>query len=297
MKVAITGGNGFIGSALAKLLRQQGHEAVQLSRRSGHGVSDDLRQAFEGCDAVAHCAGINREIGKQTYQRVHIDGTRNVVEAAQAVGIKHISMVSFLRARAGTGWPYHESKWQAEEIIRNSGVNYTILKTGVVYGLGDHMLDHLSRALKTFPVFGLVGYTDNGVAPTHVDDMARILAAATHDQTLHGRTFYVIGPEAMPLQTAVRRVGTVVGKRPLYVRLPVWAQLCIGWMTERVMRVPLVALAQVRILSEGVVEPAEGAELLPEALKPTIRFDADTIAAGLPAAGRFGLRDLRCCCL
>lgn len=233
MKIAITGGQGLVGAALAKLLRVQGHQVVQLSRRTGADIADkdSLARAFEGCDAVAHCAGINRETGAQTYEAVHVQGTRNVVDAAKQAGVRHISLVSFLRARPDTGWPYHETKWQAEEIVRNGGIAYTILKAGVIFGPGDHMLDHLKRALLTFPVFAFVGMKDGGVAPAHVDDVARILAAAPVDERLRDSSFAVIGPDAMPLAEAVRRVARVLGKRRLYLRLPIWTHMIIGWLS------------------------------------------------------------------
>jgi NADH dehydrogenase len=91
-------------------LASEGHEIVSIDRRhqSNEGVrsiscglSDVSRliDSFKGCDTVAHCAGINREIGNQNYQRVHVEGTRNVVEAAKATGVKKILLMSFLRAR------------------------------------------------------------------------------------------------------------------------------------------------------------------------------------------------------
>src|ERR1051325_6709782 len=101
-----------------------------------------LTEAFAGCDAVAHCAGINREIGAQTFHRVHVDGTRNVVKAAREAHVKKILLMSFLRARPNCESPYHDSKWAAEEIVRDSGLDYTIIRAGMVYGQGDHMLDH-----------------------------------------------------------------------------------------------------------------------------------------------------------
>src|ERR1700730_15629178 len=90
-----------------------------------------LSEAFAGCDGVAHCAGINREIDSQTYDRVHVEATKNVVAAAQAAGVKKIVLMSFLRARPNCGSPYHESKWAAEEIVRESGLDYTIIQAGV----------------------------------------------------------------------------------------------------------------------------------------------------------------------
>lgn len=166
MKVAITGGTGFVGHHLAERLLADGHSVVLISRHAGkaplseraiHVASDlsnamVLTAAFQGCQAVAHCAGINRELGAQTFQRVHRDGTWNVVTAAERAGVGRIALMSFLRARADCGSPYHESKFMAEEIVRNSGLEYTVVKAGMVYGHGDHMLDHLSHSLFTFPI-------------------------------------------------------------------------------------------------------------------------------------------------
>jgi nucleoside-diphosphate-sugar epimerase len=79
--------------------------------------------AFEGCDAVAHCAGINRQIGSQSYEAMHVSGTANVVRAAEATGVRRLAFVGFLRARPGCGSPYHETKWAAEELVRGSAAS------------------------------------------------------------------------------------------------------------------------------------------------------------------------------
>ncbi|HWW60254.1 MAG TPA: NAD(P)H-binding protein, partial [Thermoanaerobaculia bacterium] len=168
MKVAITGGTGFVGRHLAKKL----DDVVVVSRRTGVEIDDvdALTKAFEGCDAVAHCAGINREIGAQTYERVHVGGTQAVIGAAKRAGVRRIVMLSFLRARPGCGSPYHESKWAAEELVRGSGLDFTIVKSGMIYGRGDHMLDHLSHALHTFPLFAMVGLKEKSIRPLAIED-------------------------------------------------------------------------------------------------------------------------------
>src|SRR5688572_26771008 len=196
MRISITGGTGFVGAQLARELVRDGQQVVLIARgrdrrdsevRRLGGVTleftglDDperLERAFRGSEAVAHCAGINREIGGQTFRRVHLEGTRNVIEAARRAGARRIAMLSFLRARPGSGSGYHESKWQAEELVRDSGLDYTVLKAGVIYGRGDHMLDHLSHAFHTFPVFGLVGFRDGRIRPMAVGDVTAILRAA-----------------------------------------------------------------------------------------------------------------------
>jgi NADH dehydrogenase len=302
MKVAITGATGFVGSHLADRLRSEGHEVVRIARRSSEQFVvasldnvDQLVTAFSGCKAVAHCAGINREMGEQTYARVHVDGTRNVVEAARRAGVEKIVLMSFLRARPDCGSAYHESKWAAEEIVRDSGLDYTVIKAGVVYGRGDHMLDHLSHAFHTFPVFGLVGLRDKTVRPLAVEDLVHVMRAAIVDRRLKRQTIALVGPEEMYLREAVRRVAEQVGKQPLMFPLPIWCHQLMARIFECTMKIPLVSVAQVRILSEGVAEPSTPVTPVPYDLVPTRRFTPEQIRNGLPHPAAFCVGDLRLC--
>src|ERR1051326_7715570 len=94
MRIAITGATGFVGGHLTNRLTGEGHEGV-CTAGGGLAGADKLAAAFTGCKVVAHCAGINRELGDQTYARVHVEGTRNVVAAAQNAGVEKIVLLSF----------------------------------------------------------------------------------------------------------------------------------------------------------------------------------------------------------
>lgn len=303
MRIAITGATGFVGSHLTNRLTDEGHEVVRIGRhriddaivRSSLSDVEQLTTAFAGCKVIAHCAGINRELGDQTYARVHIEGTRNVVAAAKNAGVEKIVLLSFLRARPDCGSPYHESKWQAEEIVRNSDLDYTVIKAGIIYGRGDHMLDHLSHALHTFPVFGLVGRKEKSIRPLAVEDLVHVMRAALVDRRIKRQTIALLGPEEIYLSEAVRRVGEVVGKQPLMFPLPVVCHQVMARVFERFMKVPLTSVAQVRILSEGVVEPGSPVVPVPYDLVPTRRFTVEQIRNGLPHARTFCVGDLRWC--
>jgi NADH dehydrogenase len=191
MRIAITGGTGFVGRHLALELASGGHEVILVARgldqrdpsilsvpgarmiRASTGDLAALRTAFAGCASVAHCAGINRQIGSQTYAAVHVEGTANVVTAARDAGVLKIAMLSFLRARPACGSGYHESKWKAEELLRHSGLDFTVLKASMTYGRGDHMLDHLSHLLYTAPLFVTVGLREKLVRPQSASRRAR----------------------------------------------------------------------------------------------------------------------------
>ena len=313
MRVAITGGTGFVGRHLAGALAASGHDVILIARgrddrdrsilnlpnirffSSDLSSVSELTRAFAACGAVAHCAGINREIGAQTYQKVHVEGTRHVVEAARSAGVGKVVLLSFLRARPDCGSGYHESKWAAEEIVRESRIDYTIVKAGVIYGRGDHMLDHLSHALFTFPVFASVGLEDKPVRPLAVEDLVKILQAAMVEGRLSRQTVAAMGPEEMPLSEAVRRVAGVVGKKPVFMRMPVWFHHALARALEATMKVPLVSTAQVRILSEGIVEALPVCGKLAADLIPTTPFSDEQIRRGLPQPEPFGRKDLRCC--
>jgi len=313
MKIAITGGTGFVGRNIARSLIRDGHQVLLLARgvdqtdpatrqlsnarfvRAGLDDAKKLAEVFAGCHAVVHCAGINREIGRQNFQRVHVNGTRNVVAAARSAGVAKLALISFLRARPNCGSAYHESKWAAEDIVRGSGLDYTVFKCGVIYGKGDHMLDHLSHAFYTFPLFAFVGFEDRFIRPNAVEDVARIVAATVTSDVLSRKTVALLGPEELTLRDAVRRVARVVGKNPLMFPLPVWFHYILGWFVERMMAIPLVSVAQVQMLSEGLSVPSPPCELPPPEFTPKIRFTEDQIRNGLPPSGPFRVRDIRCC--
>ncbi|MGD0881133.1 MAG: NAD(P)H-binding protein [Acidimicrobiales bacterium] len=311
MRVAITGGSGFVGGHLTEELSAGGREVVLLARGVDQrpwaqevralagvssiqvGVSDErgLASAFGGCDAVAHCAGVNREIGTQTYEAVHIHGTANVVRAAEESGVRRLALVSFLRARPDRGSAYHESKRESEEIVRASSCEWTVLKPGMLFGRGDHMLDHLSHALSTFPI--ALGIGDRRVRPLAVVDVVRVLMAALTEDRLTDQTVGVVGPTEIGFDDAARLVAEVIGKRRLVVPVPLAFHYALAQVAERSMTVPLTATAQVRILEEEVIEPRGAPDLLPDDLVPSTRFGEEAIRAGLPQPGPFGLGDLR----
>jgi len=313
VKIGITGGTGFIGSHLARRLVDEGHQLILVSRGGDERTSEihdyansrfvaasvgdekSLEKAFAGCETVAHLAGINFERGTQTYETVHTRGTRNVVEAADGAGVSKVILSSFLRARPSCGSAYHESKWEAEEIVRRSGLDYTVFKPGVTYGRGDHMLEHISRSLATVPVFGLIGFSERRLRPLAIEDLVKIMTASLTENRLSETTVAVMGPEEITLKEAIRRIGEVVDRDPLMIPVPVLFHYGFARVQERIMEIPVTTAAQVRILAEGVTEPAPPGvcEPLPEDLKPDQSFSMERIDQGLSEIRPYGVSDLR----
>lgn len=303
MKIAITGGTGFIGKHLARDLTTRGHQVVIISRglysrNSGDAFpkrnisfvkasvtdADQLAKAFAGCAAIVDCAGTSQESKAQSFKQLHIDGASATVEAARKAGVKKLVLVSYLHVRPNVRSPYHTTKWQGENIVRESGLDYVILKAGLVYGRGDHLLNNLGTLLRKLPFFALVGFKSRTVRLIAVEDLVDVIRAALTDERLSQKTVAVIGPEEIPFSEAVRRIAKVLGKPSLpIIPLPVTFHRLLAWVSG-MMPKPLIAAAQVQMLADGISEPLPDSQPLPDDLAPKTLFTEQQILKGLPAA-------------
>ena len=300
MKIAITGGTGFIGRHLAHDLVQRGHQVVLIARglytrgdqaRPDHNltfvradVTDTaaLIQAFAGCTAVVHCAGSSTEDGSQSFQQVHVEGARSAVAATQQAGVKKFVLVSYLHARPDKRSAYHRTKWEGEQIIRRSGLDYTILKAGLVYGPGDHLLNNLGHLLRRLPVFATVGLRERTVRLVAVEDLVNVIRAALTDDRLLNSTVAVVGPEEFPFSSAARRIAKAMRKPFLLVLpFPVFAQRLLAWVSARMPK-PLISASQVQMLADGISTPLPDSQMLPADLTPSTLFTEEQIRKGLP---------------
>ncbi len=299
MKIAITGGTGFIGRHLAHDLIARGHEVIVISRgvytrntqpiQGAAFIQLDIRdtakltEAFRGCHAVAHCAGTSVQDGKQTLGQLHVDGARSAVAAAEQAGVKKFVLVSYLSVRPNTTSEYLNTKWQGEEIVRASKLNYTILKAGLVYGLGDHLLNNLSNLFKKMPIFAQVGLKEKNVRLLAVEDLVNVIRETLLDETrLSRQTVAVTGPEEFPFSQAARRIAKALGKNIIVLPFPVFFHRILAFFSERFMPKPLITKSQVQMLADGISQATPESIQLPDDMKPKIRFTEEQIKKGLP---------------
>lgn len=184
--VALTGATGFVGNATLEAALAKGLNVRALTRQAStersrvewvRGTLEDtnaLGELVEGADAVIHIAGLTSTRNTARFEGANVTGTANMIAAAKAGGSARFVFVSSLSAREPGLSEYGASKARAEALVRESGLDWTIVRPPAVYGPGDKDMFELFRAAK----LGLVPVPPEGsTSIIHVEDLARLLVA------------------------------------------------------------------------------------------------------------------------
>jgi uncharacterized protein YbjT (DUF2867 family) len=229
--VFVTGATGFVGHAVLHRLSAGGHVVRCLVRRGsetrlrGLGAieriegdilsRESLEEGMAGCDAVIHLVGIIREHRalNVTFERVHTEGTANVLDAAQAGGIRRFVHMSALGTRRGAASRYHRSKWAAEEAVRASGLGWTIFRPSIIYGRGDGFVTTLASMVRRLPAVPVIGSGRGRIQPVPVDQVAAGFAGALEMPETIDQTYEVGGPQPVTLIELLDLIGDALGRR------------------------------------------------------------------------------------
>jgi NADH dehydrogenase len=229
--VFVTGATGFVGHAVLQQLCAAGHIVRCLVRRGSeadlHGLGaiariegdvltrQGLEEGMAGCDTVIHLVGIIREqrATNVTFERVHTEGTRNVLDAAEAAGIQRYLHMSALGTRRGAASRYHQTKWAAEEAVRASGLRWTIFRPSIVYGHGDGFVTMLASMVRRLPVVPVIGSGRQRVQPIPVEQVAAGFVGALGLAATVKQTYEVGGPQAVTIEELLDLIGRVLGRR------------------------------------------------------------------------------------
>jgi dihydroflavonol-4-reductase len=249
MRVLVTGATGFVGSHLAEALRQQGDDVTALARSPGkaepltaQGVSvipgdlhhlAALQRAVEGQNVVYHVAGLVAAQNEAEFLSANRDGTENVVAAMEKAGVSRLILVSSLAAGgpAPRGVPlsgdeparpvtaYGRSKLAAEQVIRRSGLAWSIVRPPLVYGPRDREVLKIFRLarLGIAPVFGDGGQE---LVAVHAQDLAAALIATASSPATAGRTYTACHPEVFTSAQFGTAVAAAMGRSVTTLRIP-----------------------------------------------------------------------------
>jgi nucleoside-diphosphate-sugar epimerase len=231
MKLAITGGTGFVGSHLIEIALAAGHQVRALTRRpqpDRAGVTwiagsldhpSSLRPLIDDCDAVIHVAGVINAHDARGFDQGNVGGTLAMLAAATAGGTRRFVHVSSLASREPTLSLYGASKAKAEELVKRSGLDWAIVRPPAVYGPGDKETLELFKMAR----LGLMLMPPKGrLSLIHVDDLARLLLALAADKA--PSNLVIEADDGRPVGWSHREfagaLGEAIGTRPKIVSTP-----------------------------------------------------------------------------
>ncbi len=247
--IAVTGGTGFVGRHIIARLLDEGYRVKALSRSSEKarkvldasaiddgrieicdGTLDDpdaLRHLVSGCGACIHLVGIIRETKNQSFEKVHVDGTRAIVEACRqnnpTMRYVHMSALGVgPDKRAG----YRDTKHRAGQIAMKSGLRWTIVKPGLIHGYDGEFTEMAVEWVRgQAPPYLFIPYfsrwKDDGfgfeaphVAPVYVEDVAKVFVDALSNESTIGKTYELTGAKQYAFPEMLRTYAKHLSPEP-----------------------------------------------------------------------------------
>lgn len=223
-RILVTGGTGALGLAVVQKLRTHSQTVFSPSRREMDITNETSVREFISSkkpDILVHLAAVTHTANTAEYDQVNRTGTQIVVDAAKSYGCERIILMSSRAAEIGGG-AYAESKLRSEEIVRTSGLSYTILRPAEVYGgQAKEALALLNNWILKFHIAPLVGDGSARVAPVWIADVVETLIATTENEVAIGKTYTLAGPEEMTMRELVSRLKKFNETSAVIVSVPI----------------------------------------------------------------------------
>lgn len=279
MKVFVTGGTGFVGREMLRQLLAAGHAVRALVRG---GSADKLEEpgkvevhtgdvtdpgslvgALEGCDAVIHLVGIIREFRGRgiTFKKMHVNATENILEACAEQGVQRYLHMSSNGTRENGRTAYHRTKWQAEELVRASGRDWTIFRPSLIFGQDSEFIKMLTELIHRVPVVPVIGDGKYRMQPVSVVQVAESFVRALKMPESIGATYLQGGSESYSYDTILDLTGRAMGREKVVkVHQPVFMIKPMVKMLQGFEQFPITE-DQLKMLIEGnVCDPGDWAQ-------------------------------------
>ncbi|MBM4054100.1 MAG: complex I NDUFA9 subunit family protein [Planctomycetes bacterium] len=269
MKVFLTGSTGFVGKQLLKDLMENRHKVKCLVRKGSEHKLEKyintieieygditnihcLENIIKGCDAVINIVGIIREIrgNKITFERLHYEGTRNLAVEAKKQGVSRFIQMSSLGANKEGKTQYQQTKYRAEDFIRNSGLDYTIFRPSIIFGKEDNFVNIFANMLKIQQFIPVIGDGKYKMQPVAVENVSAAFVNSLERKDTIGKLFEVGGPEKIEFNEIINIIGKVLCLPPYKICVPAWIMSNLAEMFDWIPVFP-VTKDQITMLLEG----------------------------------------------
>ena len=264
--IFITGASGFVGGHLVDYLIARGHRVRCLARsesaidslsaKGAEVVSGDitrpetLKGILNSDDFIFHLVGIIQEKGTATFESVHREGTSSLVAEARRAGVRHFFYQSALGADRNSWSGYLRTKAEAEEIVRQSGLRYTIFRPSLIIGPWDGFTKKLVEMIKYSPVLLISGEGMAKFQPLYIRDWLACAGKVIENPDSYVSAYEIGGPEHLTYREIVEKLSKAMGHdRPAF-KIPMGLMRLGASVFEKVLSAPPVTSDQLRLLEQ-----------------------------------------------
>jgi len=245
MNIFLAGASGFAGSRVLDDLVSAGHDVVALahSERSLEEIArsnpkakavkgdvanaDDMLRAVPiGMDAIIYLPGLLREFPSKgiTFRKVHVDGVKNLLAAAKQSGATRWIQMSALGASQNGSTGYFRTKWEAEELVRASGLDWTILRPSLIFDDRQrhqhNFVDEIAKAIRMSPLVPILGDGKFLFQPVSLDDVSQTIVQSLSKPETIGKIYEIGGPEKITYIELVTRIAQAINSKKPPVQIP-----------------------------------------------------------------------------
>ncbi len=269
LHVAVLGGSGFIGTYVVLNLLQMGYTVHLLKNKTDPGfvspqgrvkifrgsIENDiaLAECFEGCRTVYHLVGIIAETRNQTFRKTVAGGTEKVVSVAKTRGITKIIYLSALGASRESDLLYWRTKFEAEQYIINSGLDYTIFRPSIVYGVQDKFINKIARMAKYLPLVPVIGDGRYKLQPVYVEELSALLADTLRRAQTSRKIYEIGGPEQLTYLEVIDIINRVLKRRRGKIHIPFPLARLVAVILEKVLKPAPLTVDQLKMLKAGSI--------------------------------------------
>lgn len=210
--IAISGSTGFVGTNLRKFLSSQNIPIISLSRKKHQSFKSEKTLVFSDvdnipkiqCDALVHLIGTGAQTITADYESVNVRQTQKIIDLCKKSKIKKIIYISGLGVSNNTTFGYFISKLKAEQLIKESGLDYTILRASYIVGSNDPLTQNLTKQIKN-GVMLVPGSGSYLLQPISIHDVCKVILEAVHNKNLSNKTIDLVGPKTISFANYVRK--------------------------------------------------------------------------------------------
>ena len=215
IQIVVTGASGFIAKNLRRYLSRKNIKLISISQNDFKSFKNEVKiisrnydeksilPIIKNSDVLIHLVGIGKQSIQTNYNMINVEFTKHIVNLSQKAKIKKFVYASGLGVSDNTSLGYFISKYNAEQLIINSGINYTIFRPSYIVGKDDLLTKYLKKQIKK-GIIEIPGSGSYSIQPIHINDVVKVFFLSVNQTNFKNKIIDLVGPDLITFEQYVK---------------------------------------------------------------------------------------------